>query len=229
MTRNNRQDRVECSNCESRCASQTLTSSLSAALLVEFRPESMNVLSFQPEIEVFDKRYRLQGLVRNFVQHFSCVIFNNFYWEFFDDLCQNTMCFDSLESLYQHSSQGWFFAVYVLDNFQNLHQNANASICNQTDAMNNDIVEQDNADRCENSKHQNEQPSVSDMTDINADNIFETSNCDVLNGRSSLTRNLEKCSIRTKYNESKRKYYAENKDKINKRRREKYAVSKCIK
>ena len=52
--------------------------------------------------------------------------------------------------------------------------------------MNNDIVEQDNADRCENSKHQNEQPSVSDTTDMNADNIFETSKGDVLNDRSSL-------------------------------------------
>ena len=114
LIKNNCSESIQCCNCEKQCDTDTVCTSLAAILFIEFSPDLMNVIRFESDINVSSKHYRLQAMVRNLGTHFSCAVMENNSWEYIDDLSERTQLYLSLNSLYQHSVSGWFFAVYIL-------------------------------------------------------------------------------------------------------------------
>ena len=80
---------------------------------IEFSPELALRCKFKQEISIFNSVYILKGLVRHNNSHFTCAIANEANWVYFDDLIETVTSFSSLEMLYRHCSNTWFFSVYM--------------------------------------------------------------------------------------------------------------------
>ena len=71
-----------------------------------------NVLEFYDEIEIVHLNFKLKGLVRCSSNHFTCAIYE-FFWCYFDDLCDSVRLFDNLQQLFLKYPDNWFFGIYT--------------------------------------------------------------------------------------------------------------------
>ena len=109
--------KLKCPDCETPTYEPVLTSTAhSKFVFIEFAPELMNVIKLYENISVGQAEYKLKGMVRSYNKHFTCAVFVQGKWTYFDDLCTSVKEFTGLAALTKQFKQGWFFLIYELSN-----------------------------------------------------------------------------------------------------------------
>ena len=107
--------KLKCPDCETPTYEPVLTSTAhSKFVFIEFAPELMNVIKLYENISVGQAEYKLKGMVRSYNKHFTCAVFVQGKWTYFDDLCTSVKEFTGLAALTKQFKQGWFFLIYAV-------------------------------------------------------------------------------------------------------------------
>ena len=109
LVENNYYDSFPCENCiDGHCVVSDFIVSGPSTLFIEFS-SGISIQSLKQQIILGNDTYKLCGMVKNLNLHFSCAVSRGEYWEFIDDLKEETNKFESLFDLFNVSPQGWFF------------------------------------------------------------------------------------------------------------------------
>lgn len=147
LTRNN-PSTLNCDMCSGQCSISDFGVSTPPVLFIEFSQNEMFFQRLKPQIVYGNDLYKLSGMVQNQNLHFACAVFKQNYWEYIDDLNDETYRYNSVHDLFNVHPRGWFFFIYIKETSHNnvLIERFETNNCTRTVSLDHDYA------GCESSK-----------------------------------------------------------------------------